>query len=282
MSEARKATDVLLEMESKLNTILGIVRSQDHIIKILSNKLNEVMAQLQKQQAATPKFTAETTHVAPLPKMPQGFPQLPVGDPTRNIPIAADASLTQTDSPQGFRRTSRPETFAGDNAYLQRPGIPDAMPVLLPQMPRLSSTNVPPPGRAPGENMADVVVPAEATKKKKASPNREAPPMSMMNPQEEPIALQGQIPIMQRVVDKNGKSIFLADVEVTDAATQQPIFKTRTNGTGKWMASLGVGAYKVAINKRAAMGKPEVEAVQDIHVDGSVRPLELPMLIIKS
>ena len=39
-NEPRKATDVLLELEAKINLLLDIVRSQDLNIKVLSNKLN--------------------------------------------------------------------------------------------------------------------------------------------------------------------------------------------------------------------------------------------------
>jgi hypothetical protein len=282
MTEPRKATDVLLEIETKLNTVLGIVRAQDHVIKIMSNKLNDVMEQLKQQQSARPKFTAETTNTPVLPTvMPPGFPQLPAGDPARNIPIIADAKLPQTDSPQGFRRTSRPETFAGDNAYLSKPGVPDPKTSMPVQMPRMPNPNAPPPGRSAGENMAEVVVPPEATNKKKTTPYRQPAPPPMDEQHPEPTSLQGQIPVMQRVVDRNGKSIFLADVEITDASTSQPVFKTRTNGTGKWMASLGVGAYQVKISKRPAMDKPKLEAIQDIQIDGSSSPFEVPMLIIK-
>jgi hypothetical protein len=91
----------------------------------------------------------------------------------------------------------------------------------------------------------------------------------------------GQIPVMQRCVDKNSKAIFLADVEIVDMATMQPVFKTRTNGAGKWQAPLGIGSYRVTIRKRENVTKEKIEAVQDIHVDGSVPKLELPLLIIK-
>lgn len=276
VDEPRKATDVLLGIEAKVNTLLGIVRSQDHLIKILSNKLNDVMDQMKQGQSAAPKFTVETTQVAPvLPPsiMPPSFSQLPAGDPARNIPIVADMALPQTDSPQGFRRTSRPETFSGDNSYLPRTGVQEPrMPVQMPQLPQ--KTNVQQPS-------TDVIVPSEATTKKKAIPHQ-TPPQPVMNEERpEPVSLQGQIPVIQRVVDKNGKSIFLAEVEIIDISTHLQVFKTRTNGTGKWMASLGVGAYQVKITKLAALGKPSLEAIQDIQVDGSKAPLELPMLIIK-
>lgn len=302
--EPRKATDVLIDIETKVNALLDMVRSQDLVIKVLSNKLNDVMGKLEKQSQAAPKFTVEAIQqpvVAPV--LPPGFTQIPAGDPERTIPVAAEHRLPETSAPQGFRRNSRPETFAGDNAYLPHPEMEVKMPVQLPKMPppvRQQGGQVPPPGRGPG---SEVVAPPEVQNPRNnkkgvfAPPNPQGSPyaqhgtpnpMMAQEPEQAPhesqvmpLAAQGQIPVMQRCVDKNGKSIFLADVELTDLSTGQPFFKTRTNGAGKWMASLGIGAYRVVITKRASGNKGMMEAIQDIQVDGSKSPLELPMVIIK-
>lgn len=312
--EPRKATDVLLDIETKVNALLDIVRSQDLVIKVLSNKLNDVMGKLEKQGQAAPKITVEAIQ-APVvpPPMPPGFTQLPAGDPERNIPVVAEHRLPETSAPQGFRRSSRPETFAGDNAYLPHPE--DEISARTQQPPRAATRQpqgAPPPGRGPGSEVVTATVPPEAFTNQRpkkgtmggpapkgsplAAPGTPNPMMSppgtpnpMMAPPDEqfheqappPMAAQGQIPVMQRCVDKNGKSIFLADVELTDLSNGQPFFKTRTNGAGKWMASLGIGAYRVVITKRASGNKGMMEAVQDIQVDGSKSPLELPMVIIK-
>jgi hypothetical protein len=295
MSEPRKATDVLLDVESKVNTLLDIVRSQDLVIKVLSNKLNDVIGRLDKQQTAAPKIVVEAVQTAPAPPtiIPPGFTQIPAGDVERNIPVTAESKLPQADTPQGFRRNSRPETYAGDNAYLPQAEPDTRMPIQLPKMPAArQGANNPPPGRSPDSS---VVVPTGTNVPSNRRGNVLAPPNPMgtaltqqqnQNPhmnEEQPMpqSTQGQIPVMQRCVDKNGKSIFLADVEITDLSSGQATFKTRTNGTGKWMASLGIGAYRVVISKRAAQNKEKLEAIQDIQVDGAQSPLELPMLIIK-
>ncbi len=278
MTEPRKATDVLLDVESKVNTLLDIVRSQDLVIKVLSNKLNDVIGRLEKQQAAAPKFVVEAIQTAPQKAniVPPGFDQIPAGDPERNIPVTAESKLPQAETLQGFRRSSRPETYAGDNAVLPRPEQEMRMPMQIPKMPPGGKQPMPaPPGRS------EVTVPATATKQSnKTVPAPQAVP-DMTEEQPMPQAERGQIPVMQRCVDKNGKSIFLAPVEIVDLSTGQPVFKTRTNGTGKWMASLGIGAYRVTIIKQASMNKEKLEAVQDIQVDGAQSPLELPMMIIK-
>lgn len=309
MTEPRKATDVLLDVESKVSMLLDIIRAQDLNIKVLSNKLNDVMARLEKQQAGPPKIVVETVQTPAAPQiMPPSFVQIPAGDPERNIPVTAESKLPQTEMPQGFRRNSRPESYAGDNAYLPHPEQEMRMPVQLPKMPAppRQGANTAPPGRGPESS---VVVPPEATSNPRtkkgvmAGPAPKGSPFApagtlnpmmappgtqnqMMAPEsefpEQPVNHgQGNIPVMQRCVDKNGKSIFLADVDIVDLSTGQPIFKTRTNGTGKWMASLGIGAYRVTISKRASQNKEKLEAVQDIQVDGTQSPLELPMMIIK-
>ena len=93
--------------------------------------------------------------------------------------------------------------------------------------------------------------------------------------------MQNSIPVVQRILNKDGKSVFLADVEITDLASSQSVYKGRTNGTGKWMASLGVGAYRVVIRKKESAQQARMEAIQDVQVDGSRSPLELQTLIIK-
>lgn len=281
MSEARKATDVLLDLESKIDALLGEIRAQGLTSKILSNKLNDIITRLDKQQAGPPKIIVETVQSPPPPAIvPPGFTQIPAGDPDRNIPFLAESKLPQDNSPKGFRRNSRPETYAKDKPPVQPPEL--QMPLQLPpNMPvGRQGTAAPPPGRG-GDSQ--VFVPPTATA---PLSNKKGAGAVMATPQQEPQNLaqvpgQGQVPVTQRCVDKNGKSIFLADVEILDMATSQVVFKTRTNGTGKWMASLGIGAYRVTIRKRESVSKEKIESVQDVQVDGSSSRLELPMLIIK-
>jgi hypothetical protein len=295
MSEPRKATDVLLDVESKVGMLLDIIRAQDLNIKVLSNKLNDVIGRLDKQQISAPKIMVEAIQMPSSQPtiIPPGFTQIPAGDPERNIPVTAESKLPQAENTQGFRRNSRPETYAGDNSYLPQPELDVRMPVQIPKMPPgRQGANVPPPGRSPDSSVvvpAGTDVPSNRRGNVLAPPNPAGTALSqqsqdfhpMTDPQPMPLSAQGQIPVQQRCVDKNGKSIFLADVEITDLSSNQPTIKTRTNGTGKWAASLGIGAYRVVISKRAAMNKEKLEAIQDIQVDGSQSPLELPMMIIK-
>jgi hypothetical protein len=261
--EPRKASEVLLELEKKMDIALGIIRSQDLSIRILSNKLNNVLDALAKQPAPAQKITVEAVNTI---RPPTNIFQ----DPSKQIAISSEATLPVEDSPQGFRRTSRPETFAGDNAYLnQKPKQQEAKPIepkYPVQIPKINrNPNAPPPGRD-----AEVVIPSA---KKAATVQPVANKVQSV--------IQNAVPVMQRVVNSQGKSLFLADVEITDIGTMSLVSKTRTNGTGKWMASLGVGNYRVVIRKLEPASKQQLEVSQDIQVDGQTSPLDLQTIIVK-
>ena len=251
----RKATDVLLEIEGKVNAIFDVLRAQDFNIKILSNKLNELSSKLDKQQSSS-KITVEAINNPP--KL-QPMPQSPM-DPERDVFISADNKIPETSSPLGFRRNSRPETYAGDGSYL-----PKQEKAKVNKEPKMK----PPPGRE-----ATTVVPNQNTVQK----NEEVvfPEVSSA-----PVQQAGNIAVQQRITHSDGSAIFLADVEVINKKSGETVRKTRTNGTGKWDAALSVGEYKVLITKREGVSKSKVEASQDIRVDGSQSPLILPVLIIK-
>jgi hypothetical protein len=252
--EPRKASEVLLELESKIESLLNLVRTQDLNIKVLSNKLNVLMEKMDKPNTTPSKIVVEAVNT---------FSNVPVPDPEKIIPVGIDFNIPMDESPTGFRRTSRPETYAGDNAFLPpQPKVPE--PRFPTQIPRPSG-------------QAEVIVPANINR-------QQGQPLPIQPPKNTPPIMSSDgnsIPVSQRVVDGNGKSVFLADVEVVDLSGIHVPFKTRTNGTGKWSAPLQVGAYRVTIRKRESVTKEKLELAQDIQVDGSNSPLELPLMIIK-
>lgn len=254
-NEPRKASEVLLDLESKVDVLLGLVRSQDLTIKILSNKLNTVIEGLEKSPSIVPNIMVEAVNTIPN--------HLPTPDPGKSILVESDFNLPMDTSPTGFRRTSRPETYAGDNAYL--PPQPKA------QEPRFP-TQIPRPS-----GQTEIIVPTNINRQQ-----GQPLPTQPQKTESTLVSHEGNsIPVSQRVVDGNGKSVFLADVEITDLATMQSVFKTRTNGTGKWSAPLQVGEYRVNIRKRESLSKEKLEVAQDIRVDGSTSPFELSLMIIK-
>lgn len=238
-NEPRKATEVLLELETKIDVLLSIVRSQDLNIKVLSNKLNSLIAN---------KPSVNSNQPSPVTIETENTTFRVVQDQKLQIPIFAEEKLQIDENPKGFRRTSRPETYSGDNTSLPKKSDPK-FPVQVPP--------------------AEAIVPKEALSK--TSPQVEQPKENS-NPY--------IVPVQQRVVDKNGKSVFLADVTIIKTNGDK-IFKGRTNGTGKWMTTLVPDTYKVVISRRDSFTKERVDLSQEIVVDGKTSPLELPMLIFK-
>ena len=233
----RKATDVLLDLEKNLTIVLNIVRSQDLTIKVLANRINNLTKILDGIQNKPSQPTVEAVNVAPLQQ-----------SSNPSVKIQAMNQLPMEQAPSGFRRTSRPETFSGDDAYLNKQEDPK-FPIQTPQPEK--------------QEVADAVVPDEAFLQQVERKSSQ------------------KVNAKQRVVDKNGKSIFLANVEIVDIESGEKIHKSRTNGTGIWQAPLAYGRYRVVIRKREPVTKAKVESVQEITVDGTESPLELPMLIFK-
>ena len=250
-NDPRKATDVILEIESKLEHLTDIMMAVDLSIRTISNKLNtleQIVLQISTTKVAA--VTAQAGTPAPRMVMPQGFPQIQANMDVRNVQILAEEALPQTNSPEGFRRTSRPETYIG----------------VKPELPK----NVP----------AEVIVPKPISKPGPATvkiqfPEKQPPPET------KPSMAQNQIPVMQRCVDKTGKSIFLASVVVIDMSSGEEVAKTKTNPIGNWSTTLPVGTYQVSIKKEAGIGKDKIEAMQDLRVTSDQSKIELPMLIIK-
>lgn len=75
-----------------------------------------------------------------------------------------------------------------------------------------------------------------------------------------------KIPVIQRVVDKNGKDVFMADVHILDL-NDILILKLKTNAIGKWQAQLKPGDYKVKISKTDSLTMTKNEIIQNIKVN---------------
>lgn len=245
MSEPRKATDVLLSIEEKLEKLIGLLVIKDLNDKIMSNKLNNLLESLSKT-SSSPTFTAEA-----------------VDTDSKVIKIQADDTLpiSKTPSTNGFSRTSRPETFAGDQSYLNKLPIKDSVKRMPIQVPK-------------GDHV-EIVVPQEAVDLNKPS----EPKINITNTTNRNNS--NTISVIQRIVDKNGKSVFLAEIDIINPKTLEVVQKLKTNGAGKWMTSLPVGEYTVMVKKRDPISKEKVEITQSIKIDGAVNPLDLSVMIIK-
>lgn len=230
-NQGRKATDVLLSLEAKVDTLISMIRSYDLNQKIMSNKLNSILQIISDNKTSNaPQVTIEA---------------IMNHEDNRKIPISSEHAIPVETNPIGFRRTSRPETYENT------------------PVPTKKQTLTPPPTEAVAR------VPSQAI-----SPKIEENEFTDFDEK------RGSIPVQQRVVDKNGKSIFLADVEIfTDKG--EFVTKTRTNGAGKWQAPLAVGVYRVVIQKLESLTKERVKLEQQINIDGRTSVVDLQIVTIK-
>lgn len=209
MSE-RKATDVLLDVEAKVNALLSLMKSYDFNLKLLSNKVNSLIELIENKSSPKIKNLEESS-----------------GEPD------VDFQLTIADPQKENRRVSR------DQEIIQ---------------PKIIK-----------------------------SPSKESEVIVNIPTQQKPIkreVVENPIPVMQRVISENKKSVFLAEVVIFNSK-EEIIEKRKTNGAGKWMYSLPPGDYTIIIRKLESLTKKRLELTQKIKIDGLTSTVELPTVILK-
>ncbi len=224
-SVPRKASEVLLDLERKIDNILSIIMALDLNIKVLSNKYTTLISFLQSQKITHDK--------APIP--------IEINNDTQ---ISSEFTIPIEQEPIGIRRTSRPDSF-----------INESLPATKQTIKKEETINT------------DIFV--QTDNKNNINLNK---PKNIT---------QNTVPVIQRVVNSLGKSLFLADVEIINIDTIELVAKTRTNGVGKWQFPLPVGSYRIIIKKFEQATKEKLEAIQEIQIDGQTSPLELSTIIVK-
>lgn len=106
--EPRKATEILLSLEEKVNTLVKIVSVYDMNTKIILNRVNKIHAYIEMLEREVVEHAA--------PKHPTAASQLGEPDPIDEGPIETSAEhvITMTDKPMGHRRTPRAETYVSE------------------------------------------------------------------------------------------------------------------------------------------------------------------------
>lgn len=245
----RKASDILLDIELKIEQLINMVRAHDLNMKLISNKLNNLLNESSKTSfnGNLPRPSAMTdngfsTHFSETFNTPESIKY----NPEQALPIV--------EKPSGFRRTSRPDTYdaAGD-----------------------SKSDLNKDTSIINEHMSSTIF-----------NDLKDNTLAKDNKLEDEVVFQdyenlSKIPVIQRVVDRSGKSVFLAEVEIINPENGSTELKTRTNGVGKWQASLQPGKYKIKINKRESLTKEKIELIQTVVIDSKSGKQELPMVIVK-
>lgn len=90
-----------------------------------------------------------------------------------------------------------------------------------------------------------------------------------------------QIPTQQRIIYKDGKAIYMANVEVFDA-NQKLVKQVKTNQAGKWLAPLAPGEYQIKISKGANALKQKVEVSYMVTIPNQDSTVDLGTKVVES
>ena len=91
-------------------------------------------------------------------------------------------------------------------------------------------------------------------------------------------------PVSQVLTHENDRPLFLANVEIMNSEGTDVISKTRTNATGRWLATLAPGSYQVHVLKNFPpdSGRESIDTSYKIDVVPSDGPTELNSLLINN
>lgn len=276
MSDNRTATDVLLNIESMVLKLNQMISNLDLNLKILSNKVNSLSEIINNKNINnTPSLPSPILPSVSVdsgkmhPSLINNRSMIKI-DPFDNIPI--------TEAPAGNRRGSR-ETVLQNQQPIQN------------SAPNLNQVKISDPFPPSKEALASLQ--KQIQNKTIEAQNNESKSSQNFNNSSKDLSeqfteftasqdqLSNKIALTQRVVDKNGKSVFLADVRVLNAEDNSLIFKARTNGVGKWQASVPAGNFKVFISKTEPITKSKMESSQSIIIDGRKPSLTLEPIILQ-
>lgn len=240
----RKASDVILDLENKLNKVLQKIDNISFTQNIILNKLNQSQKnEITKPQPQLGGVFAEAADVKSLK-----------AEPTRSNTISvSDNNVSVDNFPVGHRRTSRHENYIEKNVQTNDEGFSNQI-----QIPHVKGSQV------LSNNVGTEVEPPQELDVIKEHSNLEL------------------VPVVQRVVDGNGKSVFMADVQILQVPGLERKAKIRTGGTGKWSSTLAPGKYRALIKKRDRITKQDMQTTFDFIVNNEASTLELDTLIFNN
>jgi hypothetical protein len=301
--EVRKTSDIIVDLDQKIDQLLALVRTQDLLIKVLSNKMSELSNKIDKMSAPAippnikigavdvkqpqqqqqqfippqmqPKATQSQAPIYQNPKLSDADRQFLIS-PENNIPTAAPGGKVDIG---GARRTNRQET---ESIVIKPSQVVNQIRKPQAQTQAQASVQQPSPQQPPNQQLIQaserypIQIPNIAGKQNINIPKDNDVFTDVSSP-----TVSSIVPVIQRVVSSNGKNIHIASVEIINADTLESIKSTRTNAAGRWSISLPIGRYRTLISKTDIMTKERMEVINDFVIDGRQSPLELENAVLK-
>jgi hypothetical protein len=243
MSEnQRTAVDVLLSLETKIDQLTYLNRNLELNNKVLSNKITHIMGLLSSlsiEQKTIAKEAYDPIGIATSP--PALLPEFAPPPSRQQHQIEDEVTFPQEVTPSVETAPVGFRRTSRPETYTQN------------QAPQ--KKNVPTPSIPQGDFK---------------------PPTKIIQNERDASA---RVPLSQQIIDNKGQKMFLSSVEIVNVETGTTEAKTRTNGVGKWTASLPYGRYRVKIRKQEGLGKQGEEYTQELIVNGKT-PQDLPPVIL--
>jgi len=241
----RKATDILLGIESELKTLSRRLQNVENLQKLLVKKANEIPSPTPAHHPQQHLPHPQTSHT-PVETRAEEHDRQVQEEQTWEPTITRD----NFDARQ---KTNRFSEMAAEAGVKVEEDNPSSMQTFVARQ-----SELPPDPR--GEDLI------------------EAPGRSPSRGQRGPKGKVSKSSVSQ-VITRGDTPLFLANIEVLDN-TGQMINQTRTNPKGRWLMALAPGDYQVHVVKRFPpdSGKESIDTMYQIQVPPSDKPMELDQL----
>jgi hypothetical protein len=239
--DSRTGSELLRDVERKLDTLKRHVQNMDNNLKIVLSQFNTLMQALSQPEpvATTSQDIKLHSSEVNLHSGSTSPPKAKLGDGTE-----PDKTYKFEDLP----KTNKFEEMQGHYGLVEEP-----------ERERIKA-------KPQGEDAFDKYELVEESKKKGRARGQRVPEKS-----------SNRVGVSQQILFPNGSPAFLASVEILNAGGVQ-IKQTRTNTKGHWVAPLEPGEYTVHVVKHVPpeSDKKSFDIRYVVEIPPSDKPLELP------
>lgn len=243
----RKVSDVVLDIESKMNEILGIIKTQDILLKIAINKINSLT-------------------VDPISNIPGDRSQMyekndsqarkEVDSLLRNQFENSDEYFNDTENEKESEKKDTNSFFSNKVAEARERDRKSPLAAALREADKEDSNDM-------YEHVPGNAELATSSQRHRRTSNSSGEKKSVVRSGE------GMVSVKQKIVDSEGRSIPLATVKITsEDGTSKSI---RTDSRGEWETSLFPGEYSVQIAKKFVSdpNRKPINSKYSVKIDGA-------------
>lgn len=260
----RKASDIILDLESEIKLLIQKFELMEFNNKILSNKNNILISKLDAIEKKIDSIESKLLNKKPITHITAMAPEIVPNQRLQELNQLQE-SFEIEQEPKGIRRNSRQNSVKEFSGPIQVPGNGSVKFISNSQNNDEEFTGF--------KNQPKTINKDNIKKPEQA---KEVPILE----QKELVNDGNLIKVSQRVFNENGKAEFFADVQIQELPSLNKIKGTRTSGVGLWNVMIPKGNYRVSIKTKQSINAPGRTNSFDLNLDGSSKDVELNKLII--